>query len=97
MKKGEVRILNSKSMFNRCKLQRLVIEGSNEKDEIDIERIVNDMNGDEEHEEVGNGDKSLVSGTDSATMTIRGRASYNRRTQQNANKITRYYKFRGKR
>ena len=97
MKKGEVRILNSKSMFNRCKLQRLVIEGSNEKDEVDIERNVNDRNGDEENEEVGNGDKSLVSGTDSATTTIRGRASYNRRTQQNANKITRYYKFRGKR
>ena len=96
MKKGEVRILNSKSMFNRCKLQRLVIEGSNEKDEVDIERNVNDRNGDEENEEVGNGDKSLVSGTDSATTTIRGRASYNRRTQQNANKITKYYKFRGK-
>ena len=64
MKKGEVRILNSKSMFNRSKLQRLVIEGSIEKDEIDIERNVNDRNRDEENEEVGNGDKSLVSGTD---------------------------------
>ena len=40
--------------------------------EIDIERIVNDRNGDEEHEEVGNGDKSLVSGTDSAQQLLGG-------------------------
>ena len=58
VKKGEMRILNSKSMFNRCKLKRLVIEDSQEKDKIDIGRIVNVRTGNKEQEEDGNGDKT---------------------------------------
>ena len=96
VKRGEMRILNSKSMFNRCKLQRLVIEGSNERDEVDNGINVNVRDGDEEQEDDGNGDNPLDSRTDTPTTTSRGKASYNRRTQQNENKITKYYKFRGK-
>ena len=83
-------------MFNRCKLQRLVIEGSNERDEVDNGINVNVRDGDEEQEDDGNGDNPLDSRTDTPTTTSRGKASYNRRTQQNENKITKYYKFRGK-
>ena len=96
VKKGEMRILNSKSMFNRCKLKRLVIEDSHEKDEVDFGRNVIVRNGDEEQEDEGNSDNTLDSRTESITTTSRGRASYNRRTQQNENRITKYYKFRGK-
>ena len=96
VKRGEMRILNSKSMFNRCKLKRLVIEDSHEKDEVDFGRNVIVRNGDEEQEDDGNSDNTLDSRTESITTTSRGRASYNRRTQQNENRITKYYKFRGK-
>ena len=89
-------ILNSKSMFNRCKLQRLVIEGSNEKDEVDNGSNVNVRNGDEEQEDDGNGDNPLDSRTDTSTTTSRVKASYDRRNQQTTNTITKYYKFRGK-
>ena len=96
VKRGEKRILNSKSMFNRCKLKRLVIEDSHEKDEADFGRNVIVRNEDEEQEDNGNSDNTLNSRTESITTTSRGRASYNRRTQQNENRITKYYKFRGK-
>ena len=80
-------------MFNRCKLKRLVIEDSHEKVEVDFGRNVIAMNGDEEQEDDGTSDNTLDSRTESITTTSRGRASYNKRTQQN---LTKYYKFRGK-
>ena len=43
----------------------------------------------------GNSDHPPNPRTDSSTMTSRGKASFNRRTQQTS-KITQYYKFRGK-
>ena len=88
MKKGEMRILNSKSMFNRCKLKRLVIEDSHEKDEVDFGRNGNVRNRDEEQEDDGNSDNTFDSGIESTMTTSRGRASYNRCTQQNDNGIT---------
>ena len=90
-----MRILNSKSMFNRCKLKRLVIEDSHEKDKIDIGSIVNVMNGNKEQEDGGNGDNTPDSRTDPSMTTSRG-ANFKKRTQQNHNKLTQYYKFRGK-
>ena len=95
VKRGEMRILNSKSMFNRCKLKRLVIEDSHEKVEVEFGRNVNVRNENEEQEDAGNGDNTPDSRTDPSTTTSRG-ANFNRRTQQNQNKLTQYYKFRGK-
>ena len=93
VKKGEMRILNSKSMFNRCKLRRLVIEDSHEKDEVAKGNNENVRNGDKEQEDVGTSDNIPDSRKDSSMTTSRGRASYNKRAQQN---LTKYYKFRGK-
>ena len=95
MENGEGRILNSKSMFNRCKLQRLVIEDSDKKAEDSIERNAEDRNEDERLGDDGNSDNPPNPRTDSSTTTSRGKASFNRRTQQTS-KITQYYKFRGK-
>ena len=94
IKTGEVRILNSKSMFNRCKLQRLVIEGGNEKDEDSNQVNEEERNEHEMLEDGANRNNPLTLRTDSSTTTNRGRTK-NRRTQQ-TNDITRYYKFRGK-
>ena len=95
VKKGEGRILNSKSMFNRCKLQRLVIEDSIEKAEDRIasneeDKVVAEMQGRNE----GNSDTPPILRTDSSTTTLRVDFK-NRRTQQTS-KITQFYKFRGK-
>ena len=92
---GEGRILNSKSMFNRCKLQRLVIEGSDEKADDSIQRNVEDRIEYERLGDDGNSDNPPNPGTDSSMTTSRGKASLNKRTQQTT-KITQYYKFRGK-
>ena len=96
VKKGEGRILNSKSMFNRCKLQRLVIEDSDEKDEDSIEGIVKDrVEVEMQCRDESNGENPPISRTDSSTTTS-GVTFKNRRTQQTT-KITQFYKFRGKR
>ena len=96
VKKGEGRILNSKSMFNRCKLQRLVIEDSNEKEEDSIEGIVKDrVEVEMQCRDEGNGENPPILRTDSSTTTS-GVTFKNRRTQQTT-KITQFYKFRGKR
>ena len=81
-------------MFNRCKLQRLVIEDSNEKAEESIEGIVNEkvetkMKGRDERKS----DNPPNLRTDSFTTTL-SVDSKNRRNQQT---ITHFYKFRGKR
>ena len=81
-------------MFNRCKLQRLVIEGGNEKDEDSNQVNEEERNEDEMLEDGASRNNPLTLRTDSSTTTIRGRTK-NRRTQQ-TNEITRYYKFRGK-
>ena len=91
----EGRILNSKSMFNRCKLQRLVIEDSKEKDDDSIEVTAEDRIEVARLEDDGNSDNPNNPGADSFKTTLRGKSSFNRRTQQN-NTITQYYKFRGK-
>ena len=83
-------------MFNRCKLQRLVIEDSDKKAEVSIEGIVTDgveikMQGRDE----GNSDNPPNLRSDSS-MTTLSVDSRNRRNQQTT-KITHFYKFRGKR
>ena len=96
VKKGEGRILNSKSMFNRCKLQRLVIEDSNEKEEDSIEGIVKDrVEVEMQCRDECNGENPPILRTDSSTTTY-GVTFKNRRTQQTT-KRTQFYKFRGKR
>ena len=82
-------------MFNRCKLQRLVIEDSDEKAEDSIQRNAEDRIEDERLGDDGNSDNPPNPRTDSSMTTSRGKASFNRRTQQTT-KITQYYKFRGK-
>ena len=82
-------------MFNRCKLQSLVIEDSIEKAEDRIasneeDKVVAEMQGRNEE----NSDTPPVLRTDSSTTTLRVEFK-NRRTQQTS-KITQFYKFRGK-
>ena len=98
VKKGEGRILNSKSMFNRCKLQRLVIEDSVEKAEESIASYAEDRTEAEIlGRNEGNSDNTQISISDSSTTTYRDNSDFrNRRTDQTT-KITQYYKFRGKR
>ena len=96
MKKGEGRILNSKSMFNRCKLQRLVIEDSIETDEVSIasneqDRVEAEVQGRDEE----NSENSPILRTDSSTTT--SRVNFKNGLTQQTIKITQFYKFRGKR
>ena len=93
-KKGEGRILNSKSMFNRCKLQRLVIEDSNEKAEDCIEgnvkeRVEIKMQGRDERKS----DNPPNLRSDSSTTTL----SVDSKDRRNHQTITHFYKFRGRR
>lgn len=81
-------------MFNRCKLQRLVIEGDHEKDEDSNQVNEEERNYDKMLEEGANTNNPLTLRKDSSMTTNRGRTK-NRQTQQ-TNQITRYYKFRGK-
>ena len=86
MKKEEGRILNSESMFNRCKLQRLVIEDSIEKDEDSIasneqERVEAEMQGRDED----NSENPPILRTDSSTTTSKVNFK-NRLTQQTTKK-----------
>ena len=85
-------------MFNRCKLQRLVIEDSVEKAEESIASYAEDRTEAEIlGRNEGNSDNTQISISDSSTTTYRDNSDFrNRRTDQTT-KITQYYKFRGKR
>ena len=96
VKKGEGRILNSKSMFNRCKLQRLVIDDSIETDEVSIasneqDRVEAEVQGRDEE----NSENPPILRTDSSTTT--SRVNFKNGLTQQTIKITQFYKFRGKR
>ena len=60
-------------IFDRCKLQRLVIEGGNEKDEDSNQVNEEERNEDEILEDGANRNNPLTLLTESSTMTNRGR------------------------